>query len=56
MVIMISFIGQVRYTHQSDLANKVAAGNWHRINVHTIMYDKNISKGISIIERTSFPH
>ena len=36
MVIMISLFGRVRFTHLSDLANKVATGNWHRINVHTI--------------------
>ena len=36
MVIMISLFGRVRFTHLSDLANKVATGNLHRINVHTI--------------------
>ena len=25
-------------THPSDLANKVATGNWHRINVHTFTW------------------
>ena len=25
-------------THSSDLANKVATGNWHRINVHTFRW------------------
>ena len=38
MVIMISLFGRVRFTHVSELANKVATGNWHRINVHTITW------------------
>ena len=35
---VISLFGRVRFTHLSDLANKVATGNWHRINVHTITW------------------
>ena len=38
IVIMISLFGRVRFTHLSDLANKVATGSWHRINVHTITW------------------
>ena len=38
IVIMISLFGQVRFTNPSDLANKVATGNWHQINVQTIMW------------------
>ena len=38
MVIMISFFGRVRFTHLNDLAKKVATGNWHQINVHTITW------------------
>ena len=38
MVIMISLFGRVRFTHLSELANKVATGNWHRIYVHTITW------------------
>ena len=38
MVIMISLFGRVRFTHLSELANEVATGNWHRINVHTITW------------------
>ena len=36
MVIMISLFSRVRFTHLSDLAKKVATGNWNRTNVHTI--------------------
>ena len=36
VVIIISLFGRVRFTHLSDLANKVATGNWHWINVHAI--------------------
>ena len=36
MVVMISLLGRVRFTHPSDLANKVATGNLHLINVHAI--------------------
>ena len=32
MVIMISLFGRVRFTHLSDLENKVETGNCHRIN------------------------
>ena len=38
MVIMISLYGWVPFSHPSDLANKVATVNWHRINVHTITW------------------
>ena len=38
MMIKISLFGRVRFTHLSDLANKVATDNWHRINVHTITW------------------
>ena len=38
MVIMIFFFGRVRFTHLSDLANKVETGNWHRINAYTITW------------------
>ena len=36
MVVIISLLGRVRFTHTSDLANKVATGNLHLINVHAI--------------------
>ena len=38
MMIMISLFDWVRFTHLSEIANKVATGNWHRINVHTITW------------------
>ena len=44
IVIMISLFGRVRFTHPSDLANKVATGNWHRINVHTLLRDELLSE------------
>ena len=38
IVVMITLFGRVWLTHPSDLGNKVATGNWHRINVHTITW------------------
>ena len=38
IVIIISLFGRDRFTHLSELANNVATGNWHRINVHTITW------------------
>ena len=42
MVIMISLLGRVRFTHLSDLANKFAPGNWHWL-MFTLLCDEPLS-------------